>query len=425
MISIRTINATLAAIALFAAEQAIAQTVIYVPRSSSGPSPAINFERFVTEVEVGTVKSAAPIPFQGKFPTFQSSSADVSYFIEPMDCVSAKRTGDGKLEVTTIFGRKLTADAPKGNLTTEFVKDAKSIDWKDVTTVEFKGRERKAPQEEPAITLTSTSGVKLSAPEFSQYSSPLRWQGNYDHGHQWTWFVPITHGDGVRAWLDVCHVETIARTPSKIEGKSESDRASYEFLLVDGRKLVAGLDCSEKVYVSLGDAWGVIPRDRIAKIEVHLDNFRPPVSHAKDVNGLGSRKGGSPYAIATLRNGKPVNFEAAKWITIPTDSYGNPSAITKGAVVPEGEEKPREIDMAQLVSVHFRGARPDELRLIGGTELRGRFDLPAGGALFGKLEESVWGYVPADQIRKVEFSTEKPSAKAGETPPSKGSAPKG
>ena len=179
-------------------------------------------------------------------------------------------------------------------------------------------------------------------------------------------------------------------------------------MLTDGRKLTAQLLAADDVLCELDDAWAIIPRNKIDRMQIHLENMRPPRSHLTDVENIGSRKGGPPYASITLRNGQAVTLEAARWV-IKLDTY--PQRLEKASFLPEGQDKARDIEVTKLLAVRWRGARPDEVRLTDGTELKGRLDFPEPAAsLFGKLQEFVWGYVPVDEIRKVEFLSEKPPA---------------
>jgi hypothetical protein len=174
--------------------------------------------------------------------------------------------------------------------------------------------------------------------------------------------------------LDLCQVETITRVDSTDEATDELPK--YEFLLTDGSKVNASLDVAKEVIFNLGDAWATIAREKIAKIQIHLENLRPPKEHLTTVGCMEySRKGGAPYAAITLKNGKTVVLDAARWLSLSDGSLF--SKLEKASFLPEGQEKSQDLDVTKLVSVHWRGARADEVLLSDGKKLSGRIDIGA------------------------------------------------
>jgi hypothetical protein len=397
------------------AEYGWAQQIIWIPRSSSGPSPIIPSSGYARARAYTAERDAAWDINYKEFSTFRSSVGDFTMHVPVGNCIGVTRNGPETFELTTVCGRKMTTTAPGGSLESGSGDNKVMVAWKDVTKVLF-DNEKRSSSAEPAITVTAKGGESVTCSGYGT-PRPLRWHGMYDRGYNWTWFVPIIYSGNCRARIDICQVETITQVAQAQAATDTVDAdvaPKFQFLLADGRTLTAELVAGNNSLIcDLGDGWASIGLGQIAKIQVHLDNIRPPAEHIAAPEYIKSRKGGPPYARVVLRNGQTVSFEAARWVNVgDNDSLG---AVTKASLLCEGQDTAQDLDVGTIVAVQWRGARPDVVRLADGTELKGRIDVVAenSAAVFGKLDEYVWGFVPVTEIRTLALTTEKDVTRPG------------
>lgn len=413
---------------LFAATPLSAQTIIYVPRSSSGPSSVLpSAESYASKIHITLKGTAAPLEASAsKFPVARPRAGDVTLFHRPEECLTWTRKTDKEFEVVTVTGARRTVPAPEGSLQAdvrnqEGKSESRALEWAQIDKIAFSESKRVPVVPDPAVTITVQSGEQVVLPKLLDWTRRhIRWGGEYDLGYSWEWFVPILYRDKCPAWVDLCEVESLTAAPAE---RSETDDAGdrvhrFSFLLANGRQFVAPLRADARIPCNLPDGWASVPRDKLAKIEFHLDNIRPPKEHGTEFS-IDSvkipRRGGAPYSVATLRDGSRVEFAAAKWIA---NVYGVYVDKSSAALQTEAEFRPAEasddqpIELANIASIQWRGARGDEIQLVSGETLRGRFDFKqASTVLFGKLDESVWGYLEVKDLRKVEFFQEKPATR--------------
>jgi len=383
---------------------------------------------YVSAVNILTTESNVADSFSDQsMPYFRAKGSDFVHHIDPAACRSAVVTDEGLVEVNTMDRGKFTAELPSGVIQKGSGADLVAIDWKSIKKVTFSATRsatsaKRSATPETGVTVTGIDGESIALPWNAESYRPIRWDGTYDQGINWVWFVPIVHDECCRGWIDICRVESItlvkadkSHANSTDESLSESEIAQYEFVLVGGKKLQAAIDAADVIPCRTPYGWVEVARGKIQQIVIHLDNIRPPATHLSTLpRSLGSRAGGAPFAKATLRNGRVFSLEGSRVAT----NVNNDSGTTIEETVKfqlEGEEASQAMALAEIVSIHWRGARGDEVQLKDGSQLKGRLDFSDGGALFGKVDDYVWVYFPQSELRKVEFSDTKPGeqAKAG------------